>query len=113
MNGRWAYYWVQIMAHNLPILWFALMVGLLLMASGLFVKGSPIHLADAIWVLGSLMVMSGVAIKLFDSLKTAGVVVGGDQSDMVWGIGLFGLVGCVLDSDIGLGTGGGGDLGHG
>jgi len=89
MNGRWAYYWVQIMAHNLPILWFALMVGLLLMASGLFVKGSPIQLADAIWVLGSLMVMSGVAIKLFDSLKTAGVLL--VVTSLIW----FGVLGCL------------------
>jgi len=89
MNGRWAYYWVQIMAHNLPILWFALMVGLLLMASGLFVKGSPIHLADAIWVLGSLMVMSGVAIKLFDSLKTAGLLL--VVTSLIW----FGVLGCL------------------
>jgi len=89
MNGRWAYYWVQIMAHNLPILWFALMVGLLLMASGLFVKGSPIQLADAIWVLGSLMVMSGVAIKLFDSLKTAGLLL--VVTSLIW----FGVLGCL------------------
>jgi len=80
---------VQIMAHNLPILWFALMVGLLLMASGLFVKGSPIQLADAIWVLGSLMVMSGVAIKLFDSLKTAGLLL--VVTSLIW----FGVLGCL------------------
>ncbi|NCN43975.1 MAG: hypothetical protein GW843_08680 [Thiomicrospira sp.] len=77
------------MAHNLPILWFALMVGLLLMASGLFVKGSPIQLADAIWVLGSLMVMSGVAIKLFDSLKTAGLLL--VVTSLIW----FGVLGCL------------------
>lgn len=82
MNGRWAYYWVQIMAHNLPLLWVAVIAGWLLMVSGLFFQQSPIALWDGVWVLASLLAMSGVAIKLFDSLKTAGLLL--LVSSLVW-----------------------------
>ncbi|PLA74374.1 hypothetical protein CYQ88_06725 [Hydrogenovibrio sp. SC-1] len=74
MNGRWAYDWVQIMAHNLPLVWSVVIGSMLLMSSGLLIQKSPIQLLDAAWVLMSLFAMSGVAIKLFDSLKTAALL---------------------------------------
>lgn len=82
MNGRWAYYWVQIMAHNLPLVWTVVVSSLLLMAAGLLMQSSPINWDDATWVFASLLVMSGVSIKLFDSLKTAGLLL--LVSSLVW-----------------------------
>lgn len=89
MNGRWAYYWVQVMAHNLPLLGIAVSGIFMVMISGLFFHASPILLLDALWVLGSLLAMCGLSIKLFDSLKTAGLMCG--VASLIW-LGLLGAL---------------------
>ena len=74
MNGRWAYNWVQILAHNYRFM-LAMFIGLTLAVMSGYVLGWSelrhyFQSVPLVLVLASLVAMALVAMKVMDSVKT-------------------------------------------
>ncbi len=96
MNGRWAYNWVQILAHHYVLSAVVFAAAWLLALAGVFKSPALFEQMNFMWVWLALVLMGGVSVKVMDSVKTGVLVFGLSLAVLGAVLGLLGWFGLAL-----------------
>ncbi len=96
MNGRWAYNWVQILAHHYVLNAVVFAAAWLLALAGVFKSPALFEQMNFMWVWLALALMGGVSVKVMDSVKTGVLVFGLSLAVLGAVLGLLGWFGLAL-----------------